>query len=256
MLPLGACASEEVVVVTEVVTVTEAATPAEPLYREVPAEPFAGGRGHTFASSDGVTECEVFPALAGMDTVLDPRAGECVSWRPGREDESLIIFSQHGDDSFSSDASPSLPRRWGNDHHTLHSGELVRFGPLTCFSARPGALACVDVYGGEGFELADEAYREFHWDDAVDILEHPDGTREIIGELVRLDFDNGGHIFCDRNDDYFNCGGATGLDFPPGSNAVSFYRGAEDGHGTGDMGEFQAQAQAQGAGRGVFFPRA
>ncbi|NLP39296.1 MAG: hypothetical protein GX356_06205, partial [Corynebacterium pollutisoli] len=63
---------------------------------------------------------------------------------------------------------------------------------------------------GEGFELADEAYREFHWDDAVDILEHPDGTREIIGELVRLDFDNGGHIFCDRNDDYFNCGGATG----------------------------------------------
>ena len=96
VLPLGACASEEVVVVTEVVTVTEAATPAEPLYREVPAEPFAGGRGHTFASSDGVTECEVFPALAGMDTVLDPRAGECVSWSPGREDESLIIFSQHG----------------------------------------------------------------------------------------------------------------------------------------------------------------
>ena len=70
------------------------------------------------------------------------------------------------------------------------------------------------------------------------------------------DVTNGGHIFCDRNDDFFNCGGATGLDFPPGSNAVSFYRGAEDGHGTGDMGEFQAQAQAQGAGRGVFFPRA
>lgn len=249
VLPLAACAPG--VVVTEVVTVTEVAPPAEALYREVPAEPFIGRRGHTFASSDGVTECEVFPARAGMDTVLDPRAGECVSWSPGSENESLIIFSQHGDDSFSSDASPSLPRRRGHDHHTLHPGELVRFGPLTCFSARPDALACVDVYRGEGFELADEAYREFHWDDAVDLLEHPDGTREIIGELVRLDFDNGGHIFCDRNGDYFNCGGATGLNFPPGSNSVSFYRGAEDGHGTGDMGEFQSQAQ--GAGRGVFF---
>ena len=83
MLPLGACASEEVVVVTEVVTVTEAATPAEPLYREVPAELFVGGRGHTFASSEGVTECEVFPALAGMDTVLDPRAGGVRLLAPG-----------------------------------------------------------------------------------------------------------------------------------------------------------------------------
>jgi len=98
VLPLAACGPGEDVVVTEVVTVTETAPPpvSEALYREVPAESFVGGRGHTFASSDGVTECEVFPAIERMDTVLDPRAGECVSWSPGREDESLIIFSQHG----------------------------------------------------------------------------------------------------------------------------------------------------------------
>lgn len=265
------------VVVTEVVTVTgEApdptlpATPAETapaadpatgaaqvsipaqLYREVSADPFLNGNGHSLASSDGVTECDVWPAPGMGNGVLDPRMGECYSWSPGRDYESLIVFRQHGDGEFSHDTSPSLPRRWGNDHHRLEPGELVRFGPLTCVSPRHNSLACFDVYGDEGFELADEAYRKLHWDRPVDILTHRDGTREIIGELMRLDFDNGGHIFCDRNGDYINCGGARGLNFPPGSNSVTFVPGQERSHGTGDMGEFQSQAQGAGAGRFLF----
>lgn len=261
-VPLASCTPGDGgdVVVTEVVTetLTEAdptpgetrASVPEPLYREVSAEPFLRDRGHSLSSSDGVTECDVWPAPRGRDGSLDPRSGECYSWSLGRDYESLIVFSQSGDGQFSHDTSPSKPQRWGNSYHRLEPGELVRFGPLTCVSPRHNSLACFDAYGSEGFELADENYRRFDWDLPVDILTHRDGTREIIGELMRLDFDNGGHVFCDHNGDYVNCGGARGLDFPPRSNSVTFLRGREESHGAGDMGELQSQAQ--GAGKGQF----
>ena len=258
------------VVVTEVVTVTDRGpaptTGADPtpdpatgealasvpgaLYREVSAEPFLRDRGHSLSSSDGVTECDVWPAPGGRNGSLDPRSGECYSWSLGRDYESLIVFSQSGDGQFSHDTSPSRPQRWGNSYHRLEPGELVRFGPLTCVSPRHNSLACFDAYGSEGFELADENYRRFDWDLPVDILTHRDGTREIIGELMRLDFDNGGHVFCDHNGNYGNSGGARGRDFPPRSNSVTFLRGQVDSDGPGDMGEFQSQAQ--GAGKGQF----
>lgn len=130
----------------------------EPEYSDVPAEGFRdpAGSGYVFASADGVAECRVRVAEAGAD-------GECVSWSPGRQWESLIVFGEPGDSAeFSSDVSPALPERWGNSFPRLGVGEMIRLETVTCLSPAEGSIACFSALTGDGFRLTDDRYDTFH----------------------------------------------------------------------------------------------
>lgn len=281
----GGVESENAEVVTVVETVTDTPGPdsepeqpadeeqldvssrsSVPAFHSVDAQQYRQGASYYFASENGQVECQM-----NMSDQSDPFgdfAGGCVSGDPTTsEDGPNVVWglnpSRENGSPVHMEESPAAPGFFAEGNPPVEAGGVIDLYGMTCFSPAENGLGCMDYRSGEGFQIIGDEVEYFERSDHPEIFADGQGHTQVIGNSLRLSFDNGGVVTCKAQAESgpvseLTCGDATPeLNFPDmegstiQSNAVfvDFSGGAPviTGHNSSNMGRGIPQTVDQGS---------